>query len=458
MSIVSQIPELLYNNNNCFNFMQVQAATALAVLYFLVGIAAAGKCGVNGPELALSQLNRRCTSHKSSRSDACASAIHRFCQHVIYGGQKEMKTLGVSQTHESDKIFISCVKAEWSDYVHINDLQKHDKDCTVKGGQGRHCLAASHRFCQATLKGRDYAGTVQEVTDKVISKLYVQCFKPSRKEHVLHNTLQKYHSCQSKSPFYNIHTDNCYAAASEWCRHVGQSGGIPQEVDKRGVTVACYKEEFSNWAHVERTSGYFTDEKMVTIVCDLNFKTGSSDINIRKLTPELLQTQVYDNRGSEVTLHNSFKVSQQVTESTSFTHSHSFTISGSATTKLDVNLPYISTGGSVSISTSVTTGVSLTEDVTTTKTYENDSPVVVPPGKAITMEVIAHIGDAEVPWNATVITGLGHETTIDGKWRGIQAYNIQVEQTQGIQKDGVCKRPATLKEAIAQLLSIAVRK
>ena len=112
----------------------------------------------------------------------------------------------------------------------------------------------------------------------------------------------------------------------------------------------------------------------------------------------------------------------------------------------------------MSISTSVTTGVSLTEDVTTTKTYENDSPVVVPPRKAITMEVIAHIGDAEVPWNATVITGLGHETTIDGKWRGIQAYNIQVEQTQGIQKDGVCKRPATLKEAIAQLLSIMVRK
>ena len=130
---------------------------------YLVGTTSAGKCGVSAPQQALSQHNPGYTSDKQINSDACVSAIHRFCWSLTYpekSGISRFKTLGVSKEHQPGKISISCIKAEWSYYVTVETLQKHEKHCTLRrGNQGRHCLAAIHCFCQATLGGNNYAGT-----------------------------------------------------------------------------------------------------------------------------------------------------------------------------------------------------------------------------------------------------------------------------------------------------------
>ena len=450
-----------------FNFVQVQAAAVVALLCCLVGRAAAGRCGANGPEIALSELNEECSNSKMSRSDECMSAMHEFCQKVTYGETKD--TLGVSQNHTSDKIFMSCVKSEWSGWVPIHDLQKYEKECTVeRGSQCRHCLAATHRFCKDALGSDDSAGISQKV---VLNAFYVQCFKSPRKELVRHDVLndKKYGtSCESDSgPFhsgYRSHTDGCFAAASKWCQekaHLGsKSGGITQEVNKDGVLVACYKDEFSNWAYIVRSPEFYTDENTLAEVCELKFDTNKGKV----LSPsiQLLQTQFYDNRGSpKVALHNVFKVSQEIVRKSSFTSSHSFTISGSATANLEVKLPRVTTGGSITTTLSDTETVSLTEDISTTETYSFESPVEVPPGEAITAKLIAHVDDLEVPWKATVITGLGHETTIEGEWRGIKAYNFAVKQVEGILTDEGCSCPmpmSLVEKEIAQLLSFVVRK
>jgi hypothetical protein len=258
------------------------------------------------------------------------------------------ETLGVSKDHLPGKISISCVKAEWSDYVTLETLQQHEKHCTLKhGSQGRHCLAAIHRFCQATLGGVNYAGTSQEVIEienpkdgKVYRSILVQCFKPVRKEVVLRDTLKDYDdSCKSHDPSFQVHTDDCYVAANKWCQSVGHSGGITQEPSKEGVIVACYTDVFSNWAYVTPSREFFAAERQVDIVCSLKFDIKEG--KIADQAPQFLKMEVYDNSGSSQTLYSSFTVSQQIAEKSIFTQRRMFTISASATASLEASLPYV---------------------------------------------------------------------------------------------------------------------
>lgn len=409
----------------------------------LVGMAAAGKCGVSAPEQALDQHNTGCTSDKESRSDACVSAIHRFCWSVTYpedSGIDQFKTFGVFKEHLPGKIHISCVKAEWSGAVTLDELQKHDKHCTLEhGSQNRHCLVAVHHFCQVTLGGPwlNYAGTIQEVTDEVLKTLYVQCFKPARKEIVLHDTLKDYDdSCKSqdKIPW---HRDDCYLAASKWCQSLGHSGGITQEVDETlGVTVACYDDVFSNWVYVVRSSKFYAAEKQVDIVCSLDFdiREPQDRDKIVSRTPQYLKTELYDNSGSSQTLYSSFTVSQELKEKSIFTHRRIFTISASSTANLEINAPYVTAGGSLTLSASSTKDISLTGENWRTVTYTEESRVEVAPGKSVVKEAVVTKAKLRVPWKATVITGLGYETTIDGEWQGITTYNFQVKQVECIEQ------------------------
>ena len=241
---------------------------------YLVGTASAGKCGVSAPQQALSQHNPGCTSDKEISSDACVSAIHRFCWSLTYPAESRIsrfKTLGVPKERQQGKISISCIEAEWSDYVAVETLQKHDKHCTLKhGSQSRHCLAAIHRFCKVTLQGINHAAGASQEVNEERGEMYVQCFLSSRKELVLHDTLADYDSsCKGQVPISQVHADDCHIAANKWCQSVGHSGGIAQEADEGGVTVACYTGVFSNWAYVVRSSDFFAAEKRVDIICSL---------------------------------------------------------------------------------------------------------------------------------------------------------------------------------------------
>ena len=90
---------------------------------------------------------------------------------------------------------------------------------------------------------------------------------------------------------------------------MGHSGGIIQEANKEGMTVACHADVFSNWAYVMCSSEFFAVEKQIDIVCSLNFA-----IKEGKIANQAPKMEVYDNSGSSQTLHSSFRVSQQVTE------------------------------------------------------------------------------------------------------------------------------------------------
>ena len=385
---------------------------------------------MSAPQQALSQHNPGCTSDKEISSDACVSAIHRFCWSLTYpeeSGISRFKTLGVPKERQQGKISISCIEANWSDYVTVEMLQKHENHCTLKhGSQSRHCLAAIHRFCQATLGGTDYAGASQEVNEES-GKMYIQCFLSSRKELVLHDTIADYDSsCKSHDPTSKVHADDCHIAANRWCQSVGHSGGIAQEADEGGVTVACYTDVFSNWAYVVRSSEFFAAEKQVDIICSLDFTIEKGEITNQ--VPQFLKMEVYDNSGSSQTLYSSFRVSQVITERSVFTQRRMFTITASSTANLEASLPYVTAGGSLTLSAARTKSISLTGENVTTVTYNEESRVEVEPRKAVVKEAVVTKARLRVPWYARVITGLGHETTIDGEWRGVTTYNFQVKQ------------------------------
>ena len=392
--------------------------------------------------MSLKELHAGCDSNTKSRSPDCVAAMHRFCQRVTYPTKTD--TLGVSQEHTSGKIFMSCIHSEWSGFVSIAELKQHLIYCGAKElSQNRNCLAAVHRYCQARLGGADYAGTSQEVDDSKDS-FYVQCFKTARKEHVLHDVLQSYHStCQSGAPSYTSESDNCFAAASRWCRQLGYSGGITQEVNGEGVTVACYNDEFSNFAYVTRNKEFFVEENRVDLVCSLDF-----DVNQGKILgqmPQYLKIEMYDNIASSVPLRTNFQLSQQITEKSSFTHSHKFMIGISSTLSVTANLPSVSVGGSLTVSTSLTSGISLTKETTKTTSYTTESPVEVPAGKGIMVEAVVQKANLDVPWNAKIINGLGAAATIGGQWKGVTTFNFRVTQED---IDGFCPCSAVLVSSL----------
>ena len=186
--------------------------------------------------------------------------MHRFCGRVTY--PTAMTTLGVSRELGNSRITISCIHACWSGNVPISTLQQHHGGCTASKSQHRDCLAAIHCYCKATLGGTKYAGASQEVPPNNV--LYVKCFETPHKEHVRLDVLAARHS---SCTFPNSDPDYCYAAACRWCVSLGYSGGITQEVNTNGMTVACYKAEFSGIIFTSRISDYYLADRRIAQIC-----------------------------------------------------------------------------------------------------------------------------------------------------------------------------------------------
>ena len=403
--------------------MQISAIVASLMCCLLSEISAAGRCGVSAPQITLSELHSGCSSNSRSRHPDCVAAMHRFCGQVTY--PTAMTTLGVSREHTNGRIGMSCIQSRWSGNVPISTLQRHHSNCNAGKSQHRDCLAAIHRYCQATLGGTQFAGTSQEVPSS--SALYVKCFQTPRKEHVRHDVLASRHG---GCTFPNSDSDNCYAAASRWCVFLGYSGGITQEVNTIGVTVACYNAEFTNDVFVSRISDFFLAERRAARVCNFSFDIDHGTVSSQ--TPLFLKTETYDNRASSVSLRSNFQVSKQVTETSSFTHSHSFTIGAEIT--ISTRLPFFG-GSDITLSASATSGVSLTREIRKAISYSTTSSVVVPAGEGIVKEAIVQKASISVPWTATIINGLGAAATISGQWRGVNTFNFRVTQED---IDGFC--------------------
>ena len=214
----------------------------VVIVYYMVGIAAAAEdmCDVIAPDITLNEAFSRCRLNTQSRSSDCVAAMHRFCEKVTY--PTTMKTFGVSREHITNAIGMSCVNSVQMTSVSIDTLQQYHSACnTVTKNQHRDCLAAIHRYCMERF-GVDAAGISQEIPSS--KHLYVACFRSPKKQHVPFSQLIELHSgCR----FPNSDSDNCFAAASRWCNKVSPdyAGGITQEVNRDGVTIACYIAEFS---------------------------------------------------------------------------------------------------------------------------------------------------------------------------------------------------------------------
>lgn len=385
----------------------------------MIATTVAGSCEVSAPQVSLSELHKGCNNDGLSRHPDCVAAMHRFCSQLTFISRPKVSSmLGVSQEHGNGIITMSCVGSNSND-IKINVLRQYHSGCDrTSKSQHRDCLAAIHRFCKKELKNGAAAGISQEVGK---DSLLVSCFMSARKESINKDVLKRDHD---KCEYPYSDSRQCFSAASRWCRRVGHSGGITQEVEYDIILVACYDAVLTNDIFVHRVLEYYEAESKITNVCSLDFNVDQGELLSR--SPDVLQTEYYDNRLSSVPLESTFVVSKSVTESFSFTFSQSVTISASTT--VSANIPFFG-GVQTTLSTELTTGISLTKMNTKTVSFNTQSAVTVPPGKMIQKEAIVQRAVLDVPWSGKVVNGLGHVTTITGLWRGVNTFNLHVEQT-----------------------------
>lgn len=402
--------------------MQVHSAIVISLVCFMIGMAAAGRCGVSAPEISLSELNSGCFHSNFNRRPVCVSAMHRFCEMVSFP-TVGIATLGVSREAFGGSIGMSCVRAQLTISVNISTLQQFHSGCdSMSNSQTIACLAATHRYCMDYFKSPEPAGISQEVINE--NHLLVQCFKPTLKEHVDIGTLNALHGSCSLS---RSALGACFSAASRWCvRQHGYSGGVTQEVDEQGITVACYNDEFSNDAVVTRNYSQFdTLRSSVSLICngvDFNVDHGT----IVTEAPQFLKTEIYDNRASSVPLQSVFSISKEFAETNFFERNNSLTIrSGLLVT---VKLPFFN-GNNIAVATSFTSSVSLTEQNVIPTSYSADLPVQVPAGQGIVKQATIKRAVLDVPWTASIVNGLGAASTIGGQWLGVSTYDFQVTQS-----------------------------
>ena len=404
---------LMLNCLSSLSHLEMNWATLLIILAAMANCSFS--CQISAPEIVLRELHGGCNTNHKSRHPDCVAAMHRFCNRVSYPSTLAGIKMGISREHANQRIGMSCLRPHWGGDVSISELRRHHGGCSLHKSQHRDCLAAIHRYCKSRF-GSAFAGMSQEVGHGVLG---VRCFRSTRKESVPVTVLRQHHYWCT---FPNSDSDNCFAAANRWCNSFGYSGGITQEVGNSHMTVACYNAQFSNDVFVQRISDFYTAQRRVNRVCNVNFDISRGTISSR---PELLSSQLYNNIGSSVPLTSRFDVSKKVTETNSFTHGHQFTIGVS--TKVSVQLPYVS--GGVTISSSSTRQVSFTQENSKTITYTHQSSVTVPPGHAILKRAIITRASLTVPWTGRVVNGLGAVKPISGQWNGVDTYNLRVVQT-----------------------------
>lgn len=295
-------------------------------------------CQISAPEIVLSELHSGCNTDHKSRHPDCVAAMHRFCNRVTYPSTLVGIKMGISREHINQRIGMSCLRPHWGGDVSISELRQHHGGCSLHKSQHRDCLAAIHRYCSSRFGSR-FAGMSQEVGNGVLG---VRCFRSTRKESVAVNVLQHHHrGCT----FPNSDSGPCFAAANRWCNSNSHSGGITQEVGNSHMTVACYNAQFSNDVFVRRILDFYTAQRRVNRVCNVNFDISRGTVSSK---PELLSSQLYNNIDSSVPLTSSFDVSKAVTRTNSFTHGHQFTIG--VDTQVSVKLPFVSAGVTISSS------------------------------------------------------------------------------------------------------------
>ena len=374
---------------------------------------------MSAPEITLSELNSGCYLDWWSRYPECVSAMHDFCNRVVYPIQ--VRTIGISREAMNQSFGISCVKAAWYGDVDVGELKQYNPDCLKYRSQHTVCLSAIHQYCINRLGSNNAAGISQEMHENT-DVLSIGCFIATHVENVSISVMTNL--CPG-CIWPNADTPECFAAASSYCsQYLGYSGGFTQELnDKDTMTVACYNAEFSGDVFLNRNTDFYEAINVVDKVCSLDFMLDKA--KILQTTPNVLVEQCFDNRESEVEMSDVFAVSKSITLTNKFSHSHRFRIGADTTFK--TGIPFLA-NGEMTLSASDPGGFSLTKENSETITYETTSNVNLPPGKAITKSAIITQANLKVPWTAKIVNKLGRIHTIGGKWRGVDAYNLRIVQ------------------------------
>lgn len=394
------------------------AAMSAALICSMIVPPANAQCDdeSSAPETSLSDLHFGCYTDTLSRHPDCVAAMHRYCDSVTFSTD-DVDPAGISREHANDVIDLACIDSQWSGTVEVSVLYQLHNGCTRDKSQHRDCLAAIHRYCQ-NLLGSSYAGVSQEVGE---DHFQVHCFEATHKESVDFDVLHTLHE-------YCVYPDSdsaqCFAAANRFCQqYYSASGGITQEVANDQMYVACYDAAYSGNAYTIKNNDYYEARSQAIEVCSLDFDIPQGEI--LETNPEVLLMGTYDNSNSDTTLQAKFVVSESVTETSRFEHSHSITISVSAT--FSTGLPLVSSG-EITLSSSVTSGVSFSEETSVTTTYSHTSEVDVPPYTRLIMEAAITRAELSVPWTARVRNGIGTLTTISGTWYGVTTYDLKITQ------------------------------
>ena len=163
------------------------------------------------------------------------------------------------------------------------------------------------------------------------------------------------------------------------------------------MTVACYKAEFNGAAFTIHTSDFYVADKQVVQICSFNFDIVHGTLVFQ--TSQILKREMYDNRASNVPMHVSFQVSEQIVEESSFTHNHTYTIGTEIS--ISIRFPFSDESHSAILSGSAISGISLTGEMRKTNSYSFESPVEVPAGEGIIKKATIQKATLSVPWNAT---------------------------------------------------------
>ncbi|XP_063313626.1 tachylectin-2-like [Pelobates fuscus] len=170
----------------------------------------------------------------------------------------------------------------------------------------------------------------------------------------------------------------------------------------------------------------FTIDKTIQSIVGFEFLPGSG--KILSQGTEVVQSQIYVNKSSTPLKHN-FSFSKTMTESSTFSQEHGFTVSVGAEMGFKAGVPFIGeTELKISINASTTHTWNFTKTNETQTTFSSSTDVEVPGGHSIRMVASVVKGEMDVPYRAKVRTLFGYESYIEGLWKGVTHYNLMVSQ------------------------------
>uniref|UniRef100_A0A8C5QH09 Tachylectin 2 domain-containing protein n=1 Tax=Leptobrachium leishanense TaxID=445787 RepID=A0A8C5QH09_9ANUR len=143
---------------------------------------------------------------------------------------------------------------------------------------------------------------------------------------------------------------------------------------------------------------------------------------------EVVQSQIYNNKSSSPLKHT-FTFSKIMTETSTFSQEHGFTLAVGAEMTFKAGIPLIAEIGlTISVNVSTTHTWNFTKTNTTETTFSSSTDVEVPPMRCIRMMASVTKAEMNVPFTAVIRTRFGYTSTIKGTWKGATHYNLMVTQ------------------------------